>query len=306
MAYPNDWYETLVAAGTAATASLQMPNSLLDAVYKEYSSNYRGAMGQTLTINVPTVSDSNATDIGRGGITGIAPTNSTIQIPIDHKYSSNRKIPNSDLILGAPGLASAYVQPVIEEVLRKLDSGIANDLTAANFPTNGSTTLGADTASAANLSALWVKLRVQGVPMDPSNLFFVSHPVVIGNMMASDDFRKESTTGINTSEAIQREARILRQFKMEVIDDPYMPVTSGAYSALAFHRFAYGLRLVAPDLSVLNVDRVVATVVFPRPKVPVVLETWNEPKEQARYIHAYIMCGHKVVRENLGAFAVTT
>lgn len=306
MAYPNDWYETLVAAASMATQALSLPNTFIEAVYTEYSPNYQGALGQTLTINVPTVSVSNASDEGNGGITGISPGDVSVQVSINHKYGSNRKVTLYEDTLAAQVLSQVYVQPVIEEVLRKLDQAMCADITSANFNSYTSITAGADTIARSHLGQAWANLRAAGAPLnDPSNNYLLSHPVVIGNMMSSSDFSSESTVGIRAAELAQQRALVVNQFNFRVLDDPYCPLPgAGTYAALAAHRYCYGLRTVTPSL--VRNENLVQTVVFPKPKVPVVLETWYEPKDQARYIHAYVMCGHKVVRPELGQFLVTT
>lgn len=306
MAYPTDWYETLVAAASAATASLQMPNTMVDLVFAQYSSNYAGALGQSLKINVPVVNNANATDIQNGGVVGITPDETSTQIVINHKYSSNRRIQTYDETLSAGDLGMTYVQPVIEEVLRKLDSAICAEITTANLPTNGTIVGGNDTFTRAQIASAWASLRARGVPTgNPAMCAFVTHSLVLGNMMGSAEFANESVVGINAAELTQQSARLFPQFGFNAVDDPYMPQpAAGTYAAVAFHRYFYGVRTVVPRLA--NSEHFKQTVVMPRKNVPVVLETWVEPKDQARYIHGFVMCGHKVVREDMAQFMVTT
>lgn len=306
MAYPNDFYETLVAASSQATASLQLPNSFIGCVYTQYTPNYTAAIGQTLKINVPSVNVSNASDLGNSGITGVSPGDTSVSLTINHKYSSNRKISTYEASLSANELSQVYLQPVIEEVLRKLDQAMAADITSANFDSYSSITAGADILTRANIATGWANLRAAGVPLgNPADNKLVVHSTVYGNMMAASEFNAEATVGIRAAEIAQRRAQILDQFGFELVDDPYVPLPgAGTYAALMMHRFAYGLRTVTQPL--VRTGNLMQTVVFPRPNVPVVIETWQEPKDQARYIHAFVICGHGVTRADMAQFLVTT
>lgn len=306
MSYPADFQETLVAAASMATASLKLPNQMVEHVFTQYSPNYDSATGKTLTINVPNVSINNASDIGAGGITGQAPADTQTSLTISHKYSSNRQISTYDATLSANNLAAIYLAPIIEEVLRKTDNAICADMTTGNLPTNGSITGGNDVFTRANLATAWANLRAAGVPVgNPADCKFVTHSTVIGNMMAATEFSSESVVGIRAAEINQRQAVILPQFGFELVDDPYMPLpTSTSYAGVAFHKFFYGLRTVTPVIN--QGGQVYRTVVFPKTNVPVVVEAWYEPKDQSNYIHAFLMCGHGVVRENMAQYLVTT
>ena len=305
MAYPNDYYETLVQASSAVTQTLKLPNMFMESVFTQFSSNWAGALGQSMTINVPVVNVSNASDETNAGVTGVAPTDTTVSLTMSHKYGSNRKIPLYEQTLSAGDLATIYLGPVIEETLRKLDSSMCADITTGNFNSYTSITGGADVFTRAHLGTAWGNLRAAGVPVNtPDNNFFLSHSLVIGNMMGTSDFSQESVVGINTAELTQKRALIVNQFNFQVIDDPYCPVNAGAYSALAYNRSAYGLRIAVPPL--LRTENLVQTLVMARPNVPVVVESWFEPKDQARYIHAFIICGHGVTRKDLAQFLVST
>lgn len=305
MAYPTDFYETLVAANGAAQAILSPPKGLLEAVYTQFSSNYTGGLGQTLKINVPTVSVSNATDETNGGLTGIAAADTSVSIAINHKYGSNRMIPIYEDTLSPEEIGSIYIAPVIEEVLQKLGAGVGANFTETVFSTNSVISgAGADVVQRADLGKAYGVLRTKGVPIEPNNSFLAVHPVVGGNMLAASEFNAEATVGIRAAELAQQQARVVDQFGFRFIEDSNLTVATGVYTCVAFHRYSYGLRIVTPTLK--NNGRVDQTVVMATPSIPVVVESWYEPKDQARWIHAFVMCGHGGVRPEMGQVIKTS
>lgn len=303
MSYPSDYYATLVQAGTAATGILTLPNQVVESVYTDYDSGL-AQFGQTVNVVIPTVSVSNASDITNSGITGVAPGDSEVAVTLNHKYSSNRKIPSFEAVSANPiKLAQLYIAPVIEEVVQKLNTTLAATITTTNFPT-GAVTGGADVLTRANISSAWAQLRTVGVPMGDGNLNLLVHPVVYGNMMSSSEFANESVVGVSQAEAANQRAVILPQYGATLRDDPHMPVTSGAYTCILMHKYAIALRTAVEAQP--TGTAMIQTTVFPKPDLPVQLQLWFEPKDQAWYIHAYILCGFSVARATHGCVLTTS
>ena len=305
MAFPNDFHETLVAAANEATQFLSPPTAMINAVYAQHSSNYVGALGQTLKINIPKVNVANAVDEGRNGLTLIDPDDDSAQIVIDKKYGSNRKLLNMDLSLTPTDLANIYIAPVVEEVKQKLDIALAADVinNADLYPVIQG---GADLFTRAQLGAAWGRLRAAGAPMnDPSKASFITHSVVMGSMLAATEFTSEAVVGIRAAEIAQQQAMILPQFGARIMDDANFESdsTAGEYWGVYLHKFAYGLRTVTPRL--VSNSHVTQTPIQVAPNVFITLETWYEPMQQARVIHAYIICGHAMVRPELAQLLKT-
>lgn len=297
-------FETLVAAADMASESLKFTNAFSELVYAGYQP-INASFGQTLNVPIPSVSEGDVTDIGGGQITPTDTAHTSTSITFDKHFSSSFVIKSWDMIRTPRDLASLFIQPRYEAMLRKINSTLFTLVNTSNFNVHSSITGGSDTFTRANIGTGWANLTAYGVPTDqPGALSFITHPIVYSNMLSTTDFYQESVVGINTAEAAQKMAVLAPAFNTQIVFDQHFIPTSGAYPALLFHKYA--IAVVSANMPASGDPGIKETVSFPRPWLPVQLQMQYSIRDQGWLVHMHCGWGVKVVRPEFGQYLVST
>ncbi|MHC5536650.1 hypothetical protein ACYOEI_00065 [Singulisphaera rosea] len=297
-------FETLVAAATDAASALKYKSAMLDSVYTQLHPNY-ATIGSTLNVNVPKVDTSTVSNIGSGSISPSYTDHDTFPIVFDTKQSTSYVIKSFDQVRTPSDLREMFVDARLESLIRATNLDVVSLVTTGNFNGYTSITGGADVFTRTHLSESWANLAGAGVPVeDLENLFFITNHVPYSNMLNDTSFYQQSIVGDNAAESVQQRATILPQFNTQLKYDQQFPVTSGAYTALHFHRYAIAMRTgVEPSLANSVIKE---TIVYPKPNIPVKIQMWNDPDSQGVKVHMSLCYGKAIIRKTHGSILVST
>lgn len=301
-------FQTLTSAVAGLKAPLMLKKTMLSKVYI-HGQPVPGTVGKTISINIPTVNEGNVVDIGAGKIQISDAVHSNVNLVINKNLSSARIVRDFDQTLTAESLRTLYLEPLLEEVARKVNRSICDLATSGNFNIHSSITGGADTFTRAHIAQAWSNLRGVGVPEDPQNQFFVTSHVPYQTMIgaASNEWTQESIVGINAAELSQQTARLMPIFNAQIDYDPQFPQASaGAYVGLFFHRNAIAVAPVVP-VDQGSKEGVMETEWQPEGSALTFrIQAEYNMQEQGTVLHAHCIYGLAVVRPEYGSYLVTT
>ncbi len=295
-----------------ATASLQAPtifrNSLLRKIYIQ-GQPQPGSVAAVINVNIPVVSENDVVDIGNGPVQITDEDHATVPLTVNHNDSWSRKINDFDQVRTPMSLRDFYLAPGIEAVTRKINARVGGLITAANFPSYSSITGGADVFTRVHVAQAWANLSGAGVPIDPGDTFFVTHPVPFSNMVGDDANKwiSENIVGINAAEAAQQRAQLMPAFGAMIDWDQHAPTpAAGTYAGLMFNRHAFALVPVTPPAGDTKPQVQETFYTVPGTGLTFRIQYWYDPREQAWILHIHAMYALAVVRPNFGSYLVTT
>lgn len=298
-------FETLVAAANEATKVPRLPNTMLDCVYTGLQPGY-ATLGHTLNVILPVIRMSDVEDIGAGNIHETDTTHSFVPVVFNKKPNTSFVIRGFDQTLTPQNLYETYLSTRIEELLRYMDRDICSLVTAANFASYSTITGGSAVFTRNHLKTGWSYLANAGVPVgEDGNFFFVTHTTPYANATVDPTFAQESMVGAAAADQT-RKAMFSTQYGAEIKFDPFIPqpVLGTTYSGLLMHRYAIALRTgVEPPMGDGSIRE---TVVYPRPNIPMKIQTWNSGEAQGMKVNLSICYGRAVVRPDFAAYYVTT
>jgi hypothetical protein len=301
-------FQTLTSAVAGLKAPLMLRKSMLSKVYV-HGQPVPGTVGKTISINIPTVNEGNVVDIGAGKIQISDAVHTNVNLVINKNMSSARIVRDFDQTLTAESLRTIYLEPLLEEVARKINRSICDLVTSGNFNIHSSITGGADLFTRANIGTAWSYLRGYGVPDDPQNTFFVTSHVPYATMLSdtTNSWIQENVVGLNAAELVQQTARFMPVFGATIDYDPQMPIPSaGTYAGLLFHRNAIAVAPVVP-VDQGSKEGVMETEWQPEGSALTFrIQAEYDMKEQGTVLHAHCIYGLAVVRPEYGSFLVTT
>lgn len=302
------FFETLVAAAadSAAEMSTKYKNEMVDSVYYGFQPVHNAAIGQTISILIPNVDEGNVVNIGAGDIQITDTSHTNVTLTLNTKFSDAFIVRGFDQMRTPKDIRTTFLDARMEEVLRKYNRALCNLVTTTNFNTYSSITAGADVFTRSHLAEAWNNLAGAGVPTDdPENLFFITHNKPYSNMLNESSLVQESIVGINAAEA-SRQGKFLSQFGAQLKYDQHFPQPSAGatYSGLFFHRYAIAARAaIEPSQADGSIQE---TVVYPRPNLPMKVQTWNSGDKQGQVVHVSLCVAYGVVRAGFGSYLVTT
>lgn len=304
-------FETRVLpAAAAAVKHLEYSKAFAESIYWNFDSN--GSRGQTSNLNIPKVTDADATDIAGGAIAPSDTDHDTVPIVINQHPSVSFTVQSWDKVRTPVDLQNLYLQPKLESLLRKINKTIADLAVTGNFNSYTAITGGTDTFTRANLTKAWANLTGAGVPtMDAGNLSFISNPGVYANMMGDENFFKESIVGKDVAELIQRKAVFAPTLNAVIKFDQQSPIVATKSTGLFFHRHAIGGVCVRPPALSLGGDGIKEAIIYPfRNKAgnanefPVQIQMQASVNAQGAVIHMHAMFGLAVCRKQYGQYLV--
>lgn len=297
-------FQTLVAAATMASENVKFRNAFLSTIYWDYRP-VEAAVGRSLEINIPTVSEGDVTDIGSGDLQPTDTDHDNVTITLDKHFSSSWIIKSWDQIRTPENLATKYLQPRLEALKRKMNRSIAQLITTTNFATHtlisGSS---ADVFDRADIASAWQNLFDAGVPVDDTaNMAFVTNGTAYGKMLAATAFTSEAVVGVNASEASLQRAVLFNQYGAMVIPDQHIAVyNSGKQPGIFFHRHAIAGVTANPPSSGPGIDEMSMMV---GTNVPVQFQAQYNMLKQGWVFNLRCFWGVKVVRAAYGSLLET-
>lgn len=308
MAYPADVRETLLNGALEAAVILKRPNRFLERVFTDFKPQY-ATVGSTVELVVPQVVNANAVDIGSGAVQPANITDNITPITLAHKISSCVQVTTYDQTLaGYRDLASFFIKPRIEEVMRSINGSLGALVTYSNFNTYAPLSGGSDTFTRTNINQAYGILQAAGVPVDdgPDEMSFMVGSTPYANMMSDTNFTNQYIVGTSAAESVQQGAMLVPAVGATIISDPDTPnYSSGEFSGLYMHRTAIGLR-TALEPAPPGSAGISSVTIFPRPGFPVTLETWYYPNSQCYYLQAKTVCGYAVTRPEMAQFMISS
>lgn len=305
-------FETLVVpSAIEAAQSLKYTKATAGSIFWDFKAS-GGKIGQTLNINIPSVAEGDAQDIGGGPLQPTDTDHSSVALVLDQHPSVSFVIKSWDDVRTPEDLTKTYMKPKLEALLRYINGQVCGLVTEAALNSYTAITGGADIFSRANLGTAWANLAGAGVPVyDSGNVFFITHPLVYANMMSDTSFYQESVVGINASERATQKAVIAPQLNAEVKFDQQFPIpSSGVYAGLFFHRYAIGGVVVnPPSLAAMGGSGVEESTIYPfagAPDFPVQIQMQPSIKDQGTVINLHAMFGVKVIRKDHASFLKST
>jgi hypothetical protein len=302
-------FETrVIPAGIAAAQALQYTKASLRAIYWEYKAE-GGEIGQTMNVNVPTVSIGDAIDIGSGPLQTSDTVSVAYPIVLSHHVSASFVIKSWDKIRTPVMLQELYLQPKLEALLRQANGYVTSLFTSTSFSTYTAVTAGAaNDFSRANLSTMWSSLAGAGVPIyQPGNLAVITHPTVYAGMLADTSFYQAYVVGeAAATDALQRGA-VVPTLNAKVLFDQQMPTSGGKNTLMFMHRYAIA-GVCAPPPSNEELGQVQEVTIYPVAEAPnfaVQIQMAYSIKDQGTVINLHTNLGFAVIRADHGAFGIS-
>jgi hypothetical protein len=304
---PNSYtgiFQQLASAFNQASLAKVGKNVLINMVTRDFSPEI--AQPFSVINTNPLVSSGTATNLTPGNAVSLSDiTMNAGAVTLNTFPTYAVALQSQDLALT---YATSFIDKVKDEVVKKIgnsiNGSIAALITAANFTTHGSNTVGADTISDANMATAWGKLAAADIPIgDFGNAFLIVHPAVYANLLQTNSWTQNAYIGDISSE-IRRTALLGNQWGVFCDWDPDVPLpAAGTYACLLFHRNAIALvaRALAPPL-----DTGVPTMYVNYKGIPIRMTiAWNNLARRDELV-VDAMFGVSVVREDHGCFMVTT
>ena len=151
-------------------------------------------------------------------------------------------------IISYPDLFDKTLQEIAMDVLSYANNRAAAKFTTTNYNTAGNTTRTATPTDGAEVTlneigALRTTLSTRKVPInDRGNLFIITHPIIYGKWVTSDDFAKASSLGDVWASTLRDNGELRPQFNFLPLEDPQAPVAGTTpeftYTTAMFHRSA--------------------------------------------------------------------
>lgn len=299
-------FQTLVVASSKATAALQYKNELVDFVYKDHETIEKApGVGVTCNINIPIVNEGNAGNIGAGPLQIRDRTHDTASIPFDQNMSSAAVIRDFDSMRTPERLQEFYVQPMIEEVLRKINAYLAGFLTTTSFNVHSLISgAAADKFSRDDINSAWKLLASLGVPIDPMTTGLITSVNCYGNMMADTSFYQESIVGKSNAELVQQQAIIATQFGARILFDQHV-TTYAANQELGIFMHRHAIAMKSMALPRTPGAQVIETYVPVKGKLSFRVQMQYDIVQQGWVIAVNCAFGAAVVRPNHGVVMAT-
>jgi hypothetical protein len=142
-------------------------------------------------------------------------------------------------------LRELYLQPMIEEVLRKSNRDLAAYVSEVSFPNYTKIAGGTAVFTRLNISAAWQNVAgTGGAPVNSKDTFLITDQTAYGNMVgdSTQNFIQQFFVGDSAAVMAQQDARLMPQFSAAVDWDQTIPSdTAGKHGGLYFHRMAVGM-----------------------------------------------------------------
>jgi hypothetical protein len=302
-------FETrVIPAGIAAAQALQYTKASLRAIYWDYEAE-GGEIGQTMNVNIPSVNQGDASDIGSGPLNPSDTTQQTVPIVLAHHVSASFVIKSWDKIRTAIMLQELYLQPKLEALLRQANAYVTSLFTATTFSQYAAITSStAGEFTRADLTKMWANLAGQGVPVyQPNNLALVTHPAMYAGMIGDPQFFQAYVVGEAAAEEALQRGALVPTLNAKVLFDQQMPVSGGKNTGIFLHRYAIA-GVCAPPPSNEDLGQIQETTILPVAEAPnfkVQIQMAYSIKDQGTVINIHTNLGFACIRPDHGSFGIS-
>lgn len=234
-------FPALVAAFSEAQGALKAPNALLECVFRDFGPQ-QAQQFDSVKLNYPasgyTVTNATNATVAISDVTATPKT-----IILDQHPAVRFKLPDYDTMrsYGVSQLRAMFVDEAIEKVSAYANKQLASLITAGNFPANSPGAVN-DSISVAEAATMWQTLASAKAPVrDTANLFLFMHPVVYGKLLGDSTWTGGNTVSNVYADAARRQADLVSVYGAQPRYDLDMPLDTGVYTSLMFHRRAMAI-----------------------------------------------------------------
>jgi|GEM_PF-6243115 hypothetical protein len=243
MAYPDDFFQTVLEVGNAVADRYVGETALISRVYTDFRLE-PGRAGDQVDLPFPGAiefADRKNQDLN------IQPLQSTRKsITLQQQPTASWEVREFDQYRAYPHLIrDQFLDPALKAGAEYLNQQIASLFAPALFNVHAAIpSAAAVTIKLSQIQAAWVKLAQAKVPVrDHGHFTLAVNPLIYGNLAGDPDFNQASLVGVEAAETARRRALVVNQFGAEVVMDHDMPISPSTYSSALFHRHAIGLVL---------------------------------------------------------------
>jgi hypothetical protein len=299
-------FQTLVAAASEAAANLKFQNALVDSIFWDFKPVV-ATPNTTLNVIIPTVDESDVTDIGSGAINVTDTDHNSVAVPFDKHFSTSFVIKAWDQARTPQDLEKTYIRPRFEALLRKVNGTIAQLINTSNFGTSatpvpgygkksGSTT-GYFLRSDINLTRS--PMALNGTPMDDGNLSFVTGPTAFGKMISDQSLIYQYIVGQDAALAAQQRAKLAAIFGAEVKWDQHFEQFASVNGftnqpGALIHKYA--IAGVTAQPAPTDNPAIQEQIVWLKGVLPVQVQMGASLEQQGTIVHIHCFWGSKVAR----------
>jgi hypothetical protein len=234
-------FPALVAAFSDAQGALKAPNALLDSIYTDFGPQ-QASLYDSVKLNFPASSYS-VTNVTNDTVSVSDVTATPKTVTLDKHPAVAFKLPDYDTMrgYGVPQLRAMFVDEAIEKITAYANGIVAALITSGNFSqkVDGGS---ADTITVGEAASMWQTLASAKVPVrDSANMFFIMHPVIYGALLGTSTWTGGNNIAPNYADAARRNADLISIYGAQPKYDLDMPLATGVYTSLMFHRRALAL-----------------------------------------------------------------
>lgn len=234
-------FPTIVAALDDAQKALQHPNKLIESVYTDFSATTAGLF-DTINLNIP-ASTGSVTNVGAGSLTFTDVTATPSALQLNQHPAYGFALPDYDTMrsMNPMQVRMLFVDEAVKKIENFINAYLAGLITAGNV---ANVVAGAsnDTITFTEATSMWKTLAGLACPVsDLGNVFLLCNPAVFGSLLADTNWTANSQVGYQLAGEIRRTAMLGQALGVLADYDLDMPVATGVYTSLMFHRNAFAL-----------------------------------------------------------------
>lgn len=272
-----------------------------------YPQTVSSNIGQTVSINIPTVDENDVVDIGAGPVQVKDGVHSNVPIVVNNNRSRSLKIDDFTRFRSPLDFQRLYMDAMIEAVLRTVNRSIANLATSfTTYAAITSTSAVANSFARADVTGAWTNLRTAGAPDNLEDNTLMLHHVPYGAMASDSAWLTQNIVGTPAAEGVQQTAKFMPAYNAMVDYDQTMPLTSGGkYTGLFFNRYAIGVVPVVPPAQ-RSAGFLEESIVYPgNGDLAFRVQMWLDPQQQGYIIHVHCIYGLAIIRPQFGSLLQT-
>lgn len=294
---------TLASAVDDASKALVGPNNLIKTVKRDVRP-IPAAPYSTVNVSYP-ASSLTVSNLTSGALTLSDVTATPVAVALDKHPSTGFALPDYDTIrmMDASMAREMFVDEAIKKMLDTINGYLAALITAGNFSQVVSGATG-DTVTYAEFLSAWDTLVAAKTPVkDEGNMFFMMHNTVYKNTFAQADFIQASYVGDQLAGPARRTGNLGMLMGIIPDYDLDMPVATGVYTSLVYHRNAMCLVARPPESeNALGVEQIVAFY----DGIPIRITIGYSQLSFQKQLTFDTFCGVKVIRATFGCRHTTT
>lgn len=201
-------------------------------VYRDYSNEFVGGVGDTITVRKPATFEAKEFTSG-GSITVQDATENSVEVKMDKHLDVSFAVTAKELTLDIADFSQQFLVPAMQAFADKVDKYI---IALADAITTNKATMGGANATVADVINTRAFLTKNAAPLTDRR--FVYNSTIEADLLKNEQFTNASAVG-DAGTAL-REASLGRKFGMDFYVDQNMDTATTA-KAVAFHKNAFAL-----------------------------------------------------------------